>query len=93
MGISLERHKFWVEFSLDGKPRVMLLDTIHGIIDRRVLLNYHIDPEVLQQVLPPGFRPKVLRGKGIGGVCMIRIRELRPRMLPAWLGLGSNIYE
>ncbi|MBA3573251.1 MAG: DUF2071 domain-containing protein [Pyrinomonadaceae bacterium] len=77
-------------FSLDGKPRVMLLDTIHGIIDRRVLLNYHIDPEVLQQVLPSGFRPKVFRGKGIGGVCMIRFRELRPRMLPAWLGLGSE---
>ncbi|MEY2507986.1 MAG: hypothetical protein QOH01_2315 [Verrucomicrobiota bacterium] len=68
----------------------MLLDTIHGIIDRRVLLNYHIDPEVLQQVLPPGFRPKVFRGKGIGGVCMIRFRELRPRKVPAWLGLGSE---
>ncbi len=68
----------------------MLLDTIHGIIDRRILLNYHIDPEVLQQALPSGFRPKVFRGKGIGGVCMIRFRELRPRMLPAWLGLGSE---
>jgi hypothetical protein len=68
----------------------MLLDTIHGIIDRRILLNYHIDPEALQQVLPPGFRPKVFRGKGIGGVCMIRFRELRPRKIPAWLGLKSE---
>jgi hypothetical protein len=68
----------------------MLLDTIHGIIDRRILLNYHIDPEALQQVLPPGFRPKIFRGKGIGGVCMIRFRELRPRKIPAWLGLKSE---
>jgi len=68
----------------------MLLDTIHGIIDRRVLLNYHIEPEPLQQVLPPGFRPKLFRGKGIGGVCIIRFRELRPRKLPAWVGLGSE---
>jgi Uncharacterized conserved protein (COG2071) len=68
----------------------MLLDTIHGIIDRRILLNYHIEPEALQQVLPAGFRPKVFRGKGIGGVCMIRFRELRPRKIPARLGLGSE---
>lgn len=68
----------------------MLLDTIHGIIDRRVLLNYRIDPAALQAVLPPGFRPKVFRGKGIGGVCMIRFRELRPRLIPGWLGLRSE---
>lgn len=68
----------------------MLLDTIHGLIDRRVLLNYHIDPTALQRVLPPGFRPKLFRGKGIGGVCMIRFSELRPLMVPNWLGLKSE---
>jgi hypothetical protein len=26
----------------------MLLDTIHGIIDRRILLNYQIEPEPLR---------------------------------------------
>jgi hypothetical protein len=68
----------------------MLLDTIHGIIERRVLLNYRIDPEVLQKVLPPGFRPKLFQGKGIGGVCMIRFSGLRPRMIPEWLGFKSE---
>ena len=68
----------------------MLLDTIHGIIERRVLLNYRIDPEALQKVLPLGFRPKLFKGKGIGGVCMIRFGGLRPRMIPQWLGLGSE---
>ena len=67
-----------------------MLDTIHGIIDRRILLNYQVEREALQKVLPPGFRPNVFRGKGIGGVCMIRFRELRPRKIPAWLGLGSE---
>jgi len=66
----------------------MLFDTIHGIIDRRILLNYHVELGALQKVLPRGFRPKVFRGKG--GVCMIRFRELRPRKIPAWLGLGSE---
>src|SRR5688572_14218600 len=68
----------------------MLLDTIHGIIERRILLNYRIDPQVLQKVLPPGFRPKLFDGKAIGGVCMIRFGGLRPRIIPEWLGLGSE---
>src|SRR5881394_3403434 len=68
----------------------MLLDTIHGIIDRRVLLNYRIDPEVLRRVLPPPFRPKLYASHGVGGVCMIRFNQLRPRFLPAWLGLRSE---
>lgn len=67
-----------------------LLDTIQGVIARRVLLNYRIDPTALQQVLPAPFRPKLYRGYGIGGICMIRFKELRPRLLPAWLGMGSE---
>lgn len=68
----------------------MFLDTIHGIIDRRVLLNYRIDSEALKRVLPPPFRPKLYSGHGVGGVCMIHFKELRPRFVPAWLGLGSE---
>jgi hypothetical protein len=68
----------------------MFLDTIHGIIDRRVLLNYHIDPEVLRRVLPPPFKPKLYGGYGVGGVCMIRFKQLRPRLVPAWVGLSSE---
>jgi hypothetical protein len=68
----------------------MLLDTIHGIIDRRVLLNYHIDPAALERVLPPPFQPKLYGNHGVGGVCMIRFKQLRPRLAPAWLGLGSE---
>jgi hypothetical protein len=68
----------------------MFLDTIHGIIDRRVLLNYHIDSAALQRVLPPPFQPKLYGSHGVGGVCMIRFKQLRPRFMPAWLGLGSE---
>ncbi len=68
----------------------MLVDTIHGIIDRRVLLNYRIDPAALQRVLPPPFKPKLYDGYGVGGVCMIRFKHLRPRFVPAWLGLSSE---
>jgi len=49
----------------------MFLDTIHGIIDRRVLLNYRIDPAVLGRVLPPPFLPRLYASHGVGGVCFL----------------------
>jgi hypothetical protein len=63
---------------------------IRGIIDRRILANYRIDPDVLQRVLPPPFRPKLVNGYGIGGICLIRLKRLRPRFLPIPLGLRSE---
>ena len=68
----------------------MFLDSIHGTIDRRILLNYRIDPSILQKVIPAQFRPKLYRGYGIAGVCMIRFRALRPRYVPSWLGIDSE---
>lgn len=68
----------------------MWLDMIHGTIERRVLLNYRIDPAALQRALPPPFQPKLYRGFGIGGVCMIHFTDLRPRFAPRWLGLSSQ---
>jgi len=66
------------------------LDTIRGVIARRVLLNYRIDPSVLAKAIPSPFRPKLYCGRGIGGVCMIRFRALRPAFLPSWLGMTSE---
>lgn len=68
----------------------MFLDSIHGTIDRRILLNYRVDPDALRRVLPSPFRPKLFAGVGIAGVCMIRFAALRPRFVPAWLGMGSE---
>jgi hypothetical protein len=68
----------------------MWLDMIHGTIERRVLLNYRLDPAALQRALPRPFRPKPYRGYGVGGVCMIRFSGLRPRFVPRWLGLSSE---
>lgn len=68
----------------------MWLDMIHGKIERRVLLNYRLDPAALQRALPRPFRPKLYRDQAVGGVCMIRFKGLRPRFVPEWLGLGSE---
>jgi Uncharacterized conserved protein (COG2071) len=68
----------------------MNLPTLHGVIDRRVLANYRVNPDVLQALLPPPFHPKLVRGVGIAGICLIRLRDIRPAFVPSWLGFSSE---
>ena len=55
-----------------------------------MLVNFTVEPDVLQKVLPPPFRPKLFKGKGIAGICLIRLKEVRPKGLPAFMGMGSE---
>jgi hypothetical protein len=64
----------------------MRFPVLRGLIDRRLLLNFRIDPACVQRVLPAPFRPKLLQGSAIGGICFTRVRELRPRGIPAMFG-------
>lgn len=64
--------------------------TIHGVIDRRILVNYRVDPELLARYLPAPFRPQLVDGVGIAGICLIRLRDIRPQGMPASLGLRSE---
>lgn len=68
----------------------MKIPTVRGVIDRRILVNFQVEPEALQRVLPAPLRPKLVAGVGIGGICLIRLRELRPRLVPRSLGMGSE---
>jgi Uncharacterized conserved protein (COG2071) len=68
----------------------MYIPTLEGNIDRRLLVNYRVDPYYLQRLLPGPFRPKLIHGMGIAGICLIRLKQLRPRALPALLGFSSE---
>lgn len=68
----------------------MQVPMIKGIIDRRILVNYRIDSEILARVLPSPFRPKLAHGFGIAGVCLIRLKQIRPRFVPKSLGIASE---
>ena len=68
----------------------MRIPVIRGVIDRRILVNYRVDPEVLAPLLPAPFVPKLYRGFGMVGICLIRLRAVRPRFVPRWMGLGSE---
>lgn len=56
--------------------------TLYGLIDRRILVNYRVDPEIVSRLLPAPFRPQVVRGFALAGICLIRMTRLRPRFLP-----------
>jgi len=68
----------------------MRLPAISGIIDRRILANFRIDPAYVAKVLPPPFRPHLYGGWAIGGICLIRLKQVRPKFLPIPVGLGSE---
>ncbi len=68
----------------------MQIPVIRGVIDRRILVNYRVDPDVLARILPAPFRPKLVNGMGMAGVCLIRLKHIRPRFLPAFLGISSE---
>src|SRR2546423_12753150 len=68
----------------------MRIPAVRGVIDRRLLINYRVDPAVLATLLPAPFRPKLVGGAGMVGICLIRLKQLRPAFLPPWLGVSSE---
>lgn len=68
----------------------MRILTIEGVIDRRILINFTADPNTIQHLLPAPFRPKIYKGKSIVGICLIRLRNIRPKGFPASIGISSE---
>jgi len=68
----------------------MKVPAVQGIIERRLLVNYRIAPSALSGIVPPPFRAKLVGGYAIGGICLIRLASVRPRGLPAGIGLRSE---
>jgi hypothetical protein len=75
---------------LPVRVTIMQIPIIRGVIDRRILVNFRVDPEVLARLLPQPFRPKLIKGVGMAGICLIRLKHIRPRFLPAFLGISSE---
>jgi hypothetical protein len=68
----------------------MKIPAVRGVIDRRILVNFQVDPEVLSKVLPAPFSPKLAGGRGIAGICLIRLKDIRPRLMPSLCGISSE---
>lgn len=68
----------------------MRLPVIYGLIRRRLLVNFRVDPGVMQRFLPAPFRPKLHGGYAIAGLCLIRLEQIRPGWLPRCCGISSE---
>lgn len=66
------------------------LPTMHGLIDRRMLVNFRVRPETVVPLLPTFFRPKLIKGWAIAGICLIRLKDIRPRGFGAMFGVSSE---
>lgn len=68
----------------------MKIPTIQGIIDRRILINYQIEKEAIISFLPKIFSPILINDKAIAGICLIRLKQIRPKGMPKEMGIGSE---
>jgi hypothetical protein len=69
---------------------MLRLPAIQGTIDRRMLVNFKVDPDRLTPLLPEPFRVKLVGGVGMAGICLIRLAAVRPRGLPPVCTLRSE---
>lgn len=68
----------------------MRVPVMAGTVERRVLLNYRVDPVVLRAAVPAPLELDLVDGAAVAGVCLIRLGELRPARLPNALGLRTE---
>jgi hypothetical protein len=68
----------------------MQIPTVRGLIERRILVNYRVEPNVLATLLPAPFRPQLVGRWGMAGICLIRLKQVRPRGFPGWVGFSSE---
>ncbi len=68
----------------------LALPTMHGIIDRRMLINFRVKLERIAPMLPSFFRPKLVKGWAMAGICLIRLKDIRPKGLGTAFGVSSE---
>lgn len=68
----------------------MIVATIGSVIERRLLVNYRVEPAVAARLLPPPFRPQLVNGMAVAGVCFLRLARFRPPHLPPVPGLATE---
>ena len=67
----------------------MRMPEVDAVVAWRLLVNYRVDREVAARLLPAPFRPQLVGGWAVAGVCAMRLDHSRPRGAPAFLGRSS----
>lgn len=63
---------------------------LSSVVERRLLVNYRVDPKIATRLLPGPLRPQLVGGWAVAGICMIRLGRVRPAWVPGILGVRSE---
>lgn len=80
----------WFKFEHHISIAAMKIPVIKGIIERRILINFTADADIVKKIIPPPFSPKLCKGKAIVGICLIRLKKIRPKGMPEWISISSE---
>jgi hypothetical protein len=64
--------------------------TLRAQVRRRLLISYRVDPAVAQSLIPEQFRPQIVDGSAVAGVCMIGLQSVRPGWLRPRVGFRTE---
>jgi Uncharacterized conserved protein (COG2071) len=64
--------------------------TLRAQVRRRLLISYRVDPEIAQSLIPDVFRPQIVDGSAVAGVCMIGLQSVRPGWLRPRVGFRTE---
>lgn len=67
-----------------------IIRDVRAQLRRRLLISYRVDPEVASSLLPEGFRPQLVDGSALAGVCVLGLESIRPKWMPRRWGLRSE---
>jgi hypothetical protein len=68
----------------------MKIPTIEGLIRRRILVNFRVDPKVIRPLVPESFEIRTVKGFAMAGICLIRLERMRPKSIAGRVGLSSD---
>jgi hypothetical protein len=68
----------------------MELPVLNGIIDRRILINYRVRPDVVKALLPPHLEPLIINGYASAGICLLRLKNIGIKHSPSFLRITSE---
>ena len=63
---------------------------LSSLVERRLLVNYRVDPEIAARLLPVPLRPQLVAGWAVAGIGLIRLARVRPTWVPGGFGLRSE---
>lgn len=90
IALILNLQRYIASEKVELKIHIMKIPIIHGFIDRRILINFTADPTVVEKILPFPFRPKLYKNKAIVGICLIRLKHIKPKGFPNFIGVNSE---